>query len=78
MKIKFHKTMEYNGRIFKSGEIYDLEEEKPGFIDRWIKRGCSVVEEKKEVAKVEEKEENVVEEEKVEKPKRRGRRKKAE
>ena len=50
-KVFFPKTLEYNGRIFESGKVHDLEEEVPGFIERWIKRGCELVSDDSKVAK---------------------------
>lgn len=45
-KIFFPKQMEYNGKIYTAGETYDIEVAN-GFADRWIKRGCVEIAEKK-------------------------------
>lgn len=46
VKVFFPENHEYNGKIFEKGQVYELEEECPGFIKRWLNRGCSIVEEK--------------------------------
>ena len=67
----FPKGVNVKGTDFIAGEVNEVEE-TPGSIDRWLIRGCTIVEDepKKEV-KEEKKEEVVVEEivveEKVEK-----------
>jgi hypothetical protein len=36
--------MQYNNRIFEKGQTYNIEDEVPGFIQRWINRGCKIIE----------------------------------
>lgn len=72
MKVLFRETKKYNEFLFVEGNVYDFKEEPKGFIERWIKRGCEIVEDAKEflpdprfpVEVKEEKVEVVVEEEK--------------
>jgi len=61
VKIKFNKTyvLPTDGITYEEGKVYDIEE-TPGSVDRWLKRGCTLVEEVKEEEKV--KEEKVVDE----------------
>jgi len=48
MKVLFRETKRYNEYLFVEGKVYDFKEEPEGFIERWIKRGCEVVEDAKE------------------------------
>lgn len=71
VKVFFPKNLDYNERTFEKGQVYELEEECPGFIKRWLDRGCSIVEEKviieeEKIIEVEEVEEIPVEAEIVE------------
>jgi len=45
-KVFFPVNHNYNGRVFEQGQTYELEEECPGFIKRWLERGCTIVEDK--------------------------------
>lgn len=70
VKIKFIADHNYRDRVFRAGQTYELSEECPGFINRWLIRGCILVEDAPVVTEtvVEEKEEviavpEVVEEE---------------
>lgn len=48
MKVLFRETKKYNEFLFVEGNVYDFKEEPKGFIERWIKRGCEIVEDAKE------------------------------
>jgi len=72
VKLYFPREMIYGKRVFEGGKVHEISEEVPGFIDRWIKRGCTIAikeekptrrprnsrQEEKPIAKPEEKEEN--------------------
>ena len=71
VKLLFTSTHKYNGRVFEAGKVYEIQEERPGFIDRWIKRGCV---EPKEDSKIQEAPKEVEEKPvQVDASKRRGR-----
>jgi len=46
VKLFFPREMKYGDRVFEGGKVHEISEEKPGFINRWIMRGC--IEEKEE------------------------------
>ena len=48
VEVLFNSTHNYNGRIFEAGKSYKLIEEIPGFIQRWINRGCTIVDSAKQ------------------------------
>lgn len=54
VKLFFPREMVYGNRKFEGGKVHELTEEVPGFINRWLKRGC--VEVKDEVEEREEEE----------------------
>lgn len=43
VKLFFPREMKYGGRVFEGGKVHEISEEVPGFITRWIKRGCTEV-----------------------------------
>lgn len=43
--------MKYGKRIFEGGKVHEITEETPGFINRWIKRGCTEVKEEVDTPK---------------------------
>lgn len=54
VRMYFPREFKYGERIFKGDTIYEITEEVPGFIARWVRRGCviqsdeePIVEEKK-------------------------------
>ena len=44
VKVKFFDQHEYNGMIFLQGHIYELVDTDDGFVSRWLRRGCQIVE----------------------------------
>jgi len=51
MKVKFIRTYDYNGAIYAANEVYEIKDEPKGFVNRWIKRGCELVNDVKVKAK---------------------------
>ena len=53
IKLFFPREMIYGNRKFEGGKVHEISEEVPGFINRWLKRGCVEVKEevKEEVVK---------------------------
>jgi len=53
VKIKFNHTEDYNGKLYHGVVEFDLDKERPGWVDRWIVRGHEVFKEevKKKVTK---------------------------
>jgi hypothetical protein len=43
MKILFPTTMKYNNTVYEGGKVYEVSEEN-GFANRWLRRGCKIVE----------------------------------
>jgi hypothetical protein len=41
--VKFHTQGEYREVTYLQGETYAVVNDPPGFVDRWVKRGCEVV-----------------------------------
>lgn len=52
VKLYFPREFKYGDRVFEGDKVHEIEEEVPGFITRWIKRGCVVVEEEEKEEKV--------------------------
>ncbi len=42
-KLFFPENKYYNGEVFEGGKVHEIEERHEGFIQRWIKRGCSLI-----------------------------------
>jgi len=77
----FPKQCEYEDKVFEGDTIHLIKEEVPGFINRWIRRGCvevdkadveqAIKEEEKDCGcKDEEKEKEILAERKKEKAKK--------
>ena len=72
VKLFFPREMVYGNRKFEGGQVHELTEEVPGFINRWLKRGCVEIKDE-----VEEKEEEVVKKATKKKTKKKATRRKA-
>jgi len=48
VKLFFPNTHKYGDRTFEEGTTHELNEECPGFISRWLNRGCQIVVDKVE------------------------------
>lgn len=51
VKLFFPREMKYGKRVFEGGKVHEISEEVPGFINKWIKRGCTEVKEELEPEK---------------------------
>lgn len=45
VKLFFPKEMKYGDRVYRGNMVHEISEEIPGFINRWLKRGCTEVKE---------------------------------
>jgi hypothetical protein len=67
VKMKFFRRYEVDGKTYEAGKVYEIEE-TPGTVDRWVRRGCQIIDEREEEKEVEKAEE--VKEDKKEKTKK--------
>lgn len=42
-QLYFPREERYGKRIFKGNQVHTIKEEVPGFINRWVRRGCTEV-----------------------------------
>lgn len=40
VKLYFPVEHRYGDRVFEGDKVHEISEERPGFIERWLKRGC--------------------------------------